>query len=85
MDSFDAMPNKANEKLVALNLDRISYWLGQGAGLSDPVAELLGLSGFLPLHPRTVMNSWRNRLQPPRESKLEAIKGVAPPPTNPKL
>jgi small subunit ribosomal protein S16 len=79
------MPNSSNEKLVALNLDRIRYWLGQGAGLSDPVAELLGLSGFLPIHPRTVMSSWRNRLEPPRERKIEVIKGVAPPPTNPKL
>lgn len=38
--SFDAMPNNKNEKLVALNFKRIQYWLSQGAGLSDPVAQV---------------------------------------------
>lgn len=37
------MPNSQNEKLVALNLERIQYWLAQGAGLSDPVAQVYSL------------------------------------------
>nr|SVE70822.1 EOG090X0KAD [Daphnia similis]SVE71453.1 EOG090X0KAD [Daphnia similis]SVE72086.1 EOG090X0KAD [Daphnia similis]SVE72713.1 EOG090X0KAD [Daphnia similis] len=83
--SFDAMPNNKNEKLVALNFERIQYWLSQGAGLSDPVAQLLGLSGFLPNHPRTLIQAWKNRREPPRERKIEAIKGIAPPLDNPKI
>lgn len=34
------MPNNKNEKLVALNFERIQYWLSQGAKLSDPVAQV---------------------------------------------
>jgi small subunit ribosomal protein S16 len=56
------MVNEHNEKLVALNYDRIRYWLGQKARMSGPVAELLGLSGFLPVHPRTYLTAWRSRL-----------------------
>ncbi|CAG0912804.1 unnamed protein product [Notodromas monacha] len=60
--SYDPMPNAHNEKLVALNFDRIRFWLGNNARISDPVLELLGLSGFLPINPRTYMTAWRNRL-----------------------
>lgn len=36
------MPNVSNEKLVALNLERLKYWLGKGAHVTPPVGELLG-------------------------------------------
>ncbi|XP_075986310.1 mitochondrial ribosomal protein S16 [Anticarsia gemmatalis] len=61
LGSFDPMANVNNEKLVALNLERIKFWLGQGAHVSKPVAELFGLSGFFPIHPRSYMVAWRNR------------------------
>ncbi|XP_013147854.1 PREDICTED: probable 28S ribosomal protein S16, mitochondrial [Papilio polytes] len=61
LGSYDPMPNFKNEKLVALNLERMKFWLGQGAHVTTPVAELLGLSGFFPIHPRSYMTAWRNR------------------------
>lgn len=36
------MLNERDEKYLALNFERIRYWLGEGADLSTPVAELLG-------------------------------------------
>ncbi|EDW02166.1 probable 28S ribosomal protein S16, mitochondrial [Drosophila grimshawi] len=59
--SYDPMPNESNERLVALNTERIRFWLGKGAHMSEPAAELLGISGLLPVHPRTYMTAWRNR------------------------
>jgi len=50
-----------NEKLVSLNFERIQYWLTKGVQVSIPIADLLGLAGFLPVHPRTYMRAWRNR------------------------
>jgi small subunit ribosomal protein S16 len=41
--SYDPMPNKKGEKLVALNLERIKYWISVGARPTPPVANLLGL------------------------------------------
>uniref|UniRef100_A0A2A4K9F9 Small ribosomal subunit protein bS16m n=1 Tax=Heliothis virescens TaxID=7102 RepID=A0A2A4K9F9_HELVI len=75
LGSYDPMPNANNEKLVALNLERIKFWLGQGAHVTEPVGELLGLSGFFPIHPRSYMVAWRNR-RTERENltKLEAEK-----------
>ncbi|XP_063225922.1 small ribosomal subunit protein bS16m [Bacillus rossius redtenbacheri] len=60
--SFDPLPNQYNEKLVSLNFERIRFWLGKGATASRPVAEVLGLAGFYPIHPRTYMTAWRNRV-----------------------
>jgi len=40
--SFDPLPNKHNEKMVALNYERLRYWISQDAKPSHPVAELLG-------------------------------------------
>lgn len=36
------MPNEKNEKLVTFNFERIRHWIGNGAHISTPVAELLG-------------------------------------------
>merc|ERR1712071_507231 len=74
LGSYDPMPNENNEKLVALNFERIQYWIGQGATVSQPVGQLLGLSGFLPIHPMTVMESWKNR---PRYREKEKSKTFA--------
>uniref|UniRef100_U5EKM8 Small ribosomal subunit protein bS16m n=1 Tax=Corethrella appendiculata TaxID=1370023 RepID=U5EKM8_9DIPT len=60
--TYDPYPNQYNEKLVSFNFERIRFWLGRGAHLSTPVAELLGLSGFLPLHPRSYLLAWRHRI-----------------------
>ncbi len=49
------MPNIQNEKLTALNFQRIQHWLAAGANISSPVAQLLGLAGFLPIHPSTFL------------------------------
>lgn len=40
--SMDPMANEQNEKLVALNLERIRYWLGEGVKVSTPAAEIFG-------------------------------------------
>lgn len=40
--SYDPMLNEHNEKLVALNLERIQWWLGEGVKISKPAAEILG-------------------------------------------
>ncbi|KAJ3601849.1 hypothetical protein NHX12_029611, partial [Muraenolepis orangiensis] len=57
------LPNAHNEKLVSFNLDRIKYWMGCGAHPSPPVAKLLGLAGFFPLHPMTVTAAERLKAQ----------------------
>lgn len=40
--SFDPLPNKHNEKLVAFNFERLRYWIARGAMPSSPVEHLLG-------------------------------------------
>ncbi|CAH8510042.1 unnamed protein product [Schistosoma turkestanicum] len=60
--SWDPFPNIHGEQLIALNFERISYWLGMGAEPTVRVAELLGLCGFLPVHPRSYLMAHRARI-----------------------
>ncbi|XP_059479119.1 small ribosomal subunit protein bS16m [Neocloeon triangulifer] len=69
--TYDPLPNEKNQKLVAFNFERVQHWLARGVNLTYPVAELLGLAGYLPLHPRTVMTAWRNRLRAKKEASEE--------------
>ena len=71
LGSYDPLPNKYNEKLMSLNLERIKYWLGQNASVSKPVAILLGLCGYFPIHPRTYMKAWRNRRKAAAEAETK--------------
>uniref|UniRef100_A0AAY4CXK7 Small ribosomal subunit protein bS16m n=1 Tax=Denticeps clupeoides TaxID=299321 RepID=A0AAY4CXK7_9TELE len=61
LGSYDPLPNIQNEKLVAFNFDRIKYWIGCGAHPTKPVAKLLGLAGFFPIHPMTITEAERMR------------------------
>ena len=40
--SYDNFPNERNEKLVSIDLNRLTYWLGRGAEPSKSVGMLLG-------------------------------------------
>ncbi|BET01380.1 ribosomal protein S16 [Nesidiocoris tenuis] len=61
LGSFDPMANHKQERLVAINVERLQYWIGEGAVISKPCAELLGLSGLLPIHPFSYQKAWRRR------------------------
>lgn len=47
LGSYDPLPNEHNEKLVALNYERLRYWIGMGAVTSKPVEQLLGIKNFV--------------------------------------
>ena len=51
LGTFDPFPNVNNEKLCAINFERVKYHLAMGAHPVKSVRRLLGLSGFLPLDP----------------------------------
>ncbi|VDM18375.1 unnamed protein product [Hydatigera taeniaeformis] len=60
---WDPFPNRDyGEQLVGLNLERILYWVGQGAQPTERVSELLGLAGILPIHPHSLLVAHRTRL-----------------------
>ena len=58
---FDPMPNERGEKWVSLDVDRFSYWLGQGAHVADDVKNILGIAGVLPIPPDVVLTAAKNR------------------------
>ncbi|KAM6296282.1 small ribosomal subunit protein bS16m [Aegotheles albertisi] len=70
---LDPLPNAHGERVAGLNLERLRHWLGCGAQLSRPAEKLLGLAGFLPLHPMTVTGAERLR-------RRQRAQEAAPPP-----
>lgn len=72
--TYDPVPNKFNQQMVSLNFERIRHWLGNGAHLSRPVAELIGLSGFLPIYPKTYLHAWKVRKQMREKAAQEQSK-----------
>lgn len=40
--SVDPLPNRFNERAVAIDLTKLRHWLGKGAKCSTPVEVLLG-------------------------------------------
>lgn len=47
LGTYDPMVNVHGEKLVSLNTERITYWIGQGAHISQSCSILLGECGGL--------------------------------------
>lgn len=70
LGSYDPLPNKHNEKLVSLNIEKIKYWIGNGAHTTKPVEKLFGLAGLFPLHPMTITNAERLRKKKEMEAEL---------------
>ena len=48
LGSYDPLLNSEDPKRVVLNEERIRYWLGQGAQVTDRVARFLDQAGILP-------------------------------------
>ncbi|XP_070615182.1 small ribosomal subunit protein bS16m [Erythrolamprus reginae] len=65
---YDPLPNHHGERIVGINFEQFKHWFANGATLTKPVEKLLGLSGFLPLHPMTVTDAERLRKKKAREA-----------------
>lgn len=74
--SFDPMPNETNQKLVAINFDRLRYWMGQGAKPSLGVGCLLGLAGYIKVHPHVYMKAWRSRAEAEKQQAVQEDDGT---------
>ncbi|XP_077989392.1 small ribosomal subunit protein bS16m-like [Glandiceps talaboti] len=79
--TYDPMPNNHNEKLVAVNFERLKYWMAEGAYLTKPVAQLLGLSGFLPVNPMSYVTARRHRMEAERKAAEAAAATTETPDT----
>uniref|UniRef100_A0A2D4LGY4 Small ribosomal subunit protein bS16m n=1 Tax=Micrurus spixii TaxID=129469 RepID=A0A2D4LGY4_9SAUR len=69
---YDPLPNRYGERIMGLNFDRFKYWFAYGATPTKPLEKLLGLAGFLPLHPMTVTNAERLRKKKAQEAEKTA-------------
>lgn len=59
LGTYDPLTNMYGERFISLNMERLNYWLGVRVHLTRPAAEVLGIAGVLPVHPRTYLD--RNR------------------------
>lgn len=59
--SLDPVPNERNEIVAAVDLSRLSYWMGRGAELSKGAQTLLGLVGWVPVPPHVYIKAKEER------------------------
>jgi small subunit ribosomal protein S16 len=63
LGTYDPLTNAHGEKLVSVNLERVSYWMAQDkVTVAIAVKELLGQMGFLPIYPQSYVTAWRARI-----------------------
>lgn len=72
LGSIDPMPNKDNQILVALNIERIKYHLSKSVPIKGQVGPILGLAGLLPVHPTSYLAAYRNRRKLEEKNKNKA-------------
>jgi small subunit ribosomal protein S16 len=53
LGTYDPLLPKDNEGRVKMNVERVQYWLGQGAQPTDRVARMLEAAGVLPKKERS--------------------------------
>ena len=53
LGQIDFQPNIYNEKVISMDIDKILYYIGLGVSVSTEVGEILGIFGYLPVHPST--------------------------------
>ncbi|CTQ58650.1 MAG: 30S ribosomal protein S16 [Roseibium album] len=70
--SYDPMLPKDSEDRVKLNVERIQYWLGNGAKPTDRVHRFLDAAGLLKREPRN--NPQKAELGAKAKERLEAKK-----------
>ena len=69
LGTYDPLLAKDDENRVKMNLERIQYWLGQGAQATDRVARMLEAAGVAP---KTTRNNPKAAL--PGKAALERAK-----------
>ncbi|XP_061174190.1 small ribosomal subunit protein bS16m-like [Saccostrea echinata] len=68
---YDRLPNLNGEQVLGLNLDRVRHYFKFGAEFSRPVLQLLGIVGYFPIHPYTLVEARRiTRRREELEKKL---------------
>eukprot|EP00745_Piridium_sociabile_P010651 TRINITY_DN17513_c0_g1_i1.p1 TRINITY_DN17513_c0_g1~~TRINITY_DN17513_c0_g1_i1.p1 ORF type:complete len:135 (+),score=44.76 TRINITY_DN17513_c0_g1_i1:113-517(+) len=77
LGTYDPLPNIHQEKLVAINFERLKYWLATGAHCSKPVEKLLGLCGFFPVHPMSYTTAKRNQSKAAEQEAAEKAAAAA--------
>ena len=78
LGTYDPLP-KEEIKCVNLKVDRIKYWIGNGAQPSNSVSRLLSLAGLLPEYPLQKMMNKKEydqhiALKKQKKEKIESIK-----------
>mmetsp|Transcript_21068 Transcript_21068/g.63405 ORF Transcript_21068/g.63405 Transcript_21068/m.63405 type:complete len:109 (-) Transcript_21068:821-1147(-) len=63
---YDPLPGNDGNKRLALNVDRIKYWLSVGAQPSQTVGRLLGQAGVIPkpVPPQSTKTQERGKKNP---------------------
>jgi small subunit ribosomal protein S16 len=75
---YNPLLAKDSEERVKLNMERVAYWLGQGAQPTDRVARFLEASGARPKAERANMKKAEPGAKAKKRAEEKAAKAEAP-------
>lgn len=78
LGTYDPMLGKDDEKRVVMNLERIQYWLGQGAQPTDRIARFLEAAGARPKATRANLKKAEPGEKAKKRAEEKAKKAAAP-------
>jgi small subunit ribosomal protein S16 len=78
LGTYNPLLAKDSEERVKMDMDRVQYWLGQGAQPTDRVARMLEAAGVLPAKERNNPNKAKPGKKAVERSEEKAAKLAAP-------
>jgi small subunit ribosomal protein S16 len=78
LGTYDPMLGKDDEKRVVMNMERVQYWLGQGAQPTDRIARFLEAAGARPKAERANMKKAEPGEKAKKRAEEKAKKAAAP-------
>jgi small subunit ribosomal protein S16 len=78
LGTYNPLLAKDSEERVKMDMDRVQYWLGQGAQPTDRVARMLEAAGVLPAKERNNPNKAKPGKKAVARSEEKAAKLAAP-------
>ena len=78
LGTYNPLLAKDDEKRVVMNLDRVQYWLGQGAQPTDRIARMLEAAGARPKAARSNPNAAKPGKAMAERAAKKAARAEAP-------
>ncbi|XP_013407112.1 28S ribosomal protein S16, mitochondrial [Lingula anatina] len=66
--TYDPMINQFGERLFAMSFQKYRKWILREAQPTKSLVKMLGIAGFYPIHPQSILHAHRKRMLQARQA-----------------